>query len=132
MKKTYIAIGLGILVLLAVLVSGGSSLFTPTQNDTSEKTSTSSDTEQTTRYSFTATRSGTVLQLMQEQDRTELEFKTKEFSGLGVMIEEINGLPNKDGYYWILYINGSPSDTGAESAKVSSGDVIEWKYEKGY
>ena len=84
-------------------------------------------------YIFAAKRSETVLDAMRDYSSfTQFDFKTKEFPGLGVMIEEINGLKNGDGYYWILYINGKDSAKGASAAQVQSGDTIEWKYEKGY
>lgn len=104
---------------------------------TPEKTETastlSSTDEKQTSYTITVEKSGTVLEIMQNFARTShFDFKTKNFPGLGVMVEEINGLRNGDGYYWILYVNGKTSDKGASAAKVSTGDSIEWKYEKGY
>ncbi|TSC87156.1 MAG: hypothetical protein G01um10148_261 [Parcubacteria group bacterium Gr01-1014_8] len=86
-----------------------------------------------TSYTFAAKESGTVLAAMEEfAKKSHFEFKTKEFPGLGVMVEEINGLRSDNGYYWILYVNGKTANTGASTAKVSSGDSIEWRYKKGY
>ena len=86
-----------------------------------------------TNYSFTAALHGTVLDAMYAYQKTSVfEFKTKENSRLGVMIEEINNLKNGDGYYWILSINNKKSEKGASMAQVSPGDVVEWKFEKRY
>ena len=89
--------------------------------------------EQKRLYEFVSDKSETVLEAMNEHAAAhQFEFKTREFPGLGVMIESINGLENADGYYWILYINWKNSEKGVSSARVTLGDSIEWKYEKGY
>lgn len=104
---------------------------TPEKTDVASASSVASVQQKS--YTIHVENSGTVLSVMEEFAKTSrFEFKTKDFPGLGVLIEEINGLKNADGYYWILYINGKTSDTGASAAEVSQSDSIEWKYEKGY
>jgi hypothetical protein len=61
---------------------------------------------------------------------TAFNFKAKYFSGLGYFIEEINGLKNKDGFYWTLYINGTYSNVGVSEYILKEGDQVEWKFEK--
>ncbi len=61
-----------------------------------------------------------------------LFFRGKEFSGLGTMVEEINGKKAENGYSWIYYINGKEATVGVSSYILKEGDVIEWKYEKNY
>lgn len=86
-----------------------------------------------TLYIFAAQKSETVLDAMHDFAATnQFDFKTKDFPGMGVMIESINDLENGDGYYWILYINGKDSAKGASAAQVNTGDSIEWRYEQGY
>ncbi len=82
---------------------------------------------------FTAESSGTVLDAMNAQKAAgALSFSGREFPGLGFFVEEINGTRSTDGYYWILYVNGTVSPTGVSQTLLSAGDVIEWRYEKGY
>ena len=108
---------------------------TTASRETSQATAAApSITEQKkTLYEFTAQKSETVLDAMRDFAKTaQFDFTTKEFPGLGAMIESINGLENGNGYYWILYINGKNSAKGASSAHVHVGDSIEWKYEASY
>lgn len=51
---------------------------------------------------------------------------------LGTFVDTINGQKNSDGYYWILYLNGRTSDIGASQTTLNDGDIVEWRYEKGY
>ena len=62
----------------------------------------------------------------------DFSFSGNDFPGLGFFVEEINGKKNADGNYWILYVNGKTSQKGVSQATVSSGNTVEWKYEKGY
>ncbi len=55
-------------------------------------------------------------------------FKGKTYPDLGFFVEEIGGVPNADGYYWTLYVNGTYSTDGASKKAVKAGDAIEWKY----
>ncbi|MBI2612484.1 DUF4430 domain-containing protein [Candidatus Kaiserbacteria bacterium] len=87
----------------------------------------------TATVTFTASADGTVLDAMNARAAEgELSFSGRDFPGLGFFVEEINGRRGADGYYWILRINGELSDRGVSQASVESGDIIEWRYEKGY
>ncbi|MFA6106247.1 MAG: DUF4430 domain-containing protein [Patescibacteria group bacterium] len=61
-----------------------------------------------------------------------LNFKAKEYSGMGYFIEEINGLKNSPlkGMFWIYYINNAPAKAGISNYFPKAGDVIAWKYEE--
>lgn len=83
--------------------------------------------------SFMAHAEGTVLEAMNvAASEGELSFSGRDFPGMGFLVEEINGLKSADGYYWILRINRTLSEKGVSQARVSPGDSVEWRYEKGY
>ncbi len=72
-----------------------------------------------------------VLEAMRAEERNKtLTFAGKEYPGLGLFIEEIQGVRPSEGRYWILYINGEPATRGVSEALVGPGDVVEWKLEK--
>ena len=82
---------------------------------------------------FTATTTSFVLDTMHTlAAEGSLNFSGRDFPGLGFFVEEMNGRKNTGGYYWILLINGKKSDLGASQARLKEGDVVEWRYEKGY
>lgn len=59
-----------------------------------------------------------------------ITFSSKNFSGLGYFIEEINGIKNnpQTGFYWTLYINNKEAKIGASGYILKSNDIITWKY----
>ena len=59
----------------------------------------------------------------------KIDFKDKTYSGMGKLIEEINGISNGD-KYWIYYVNGQKANIGISNYKIKAGDVVSWKYEK--
>lgn len=59
-------------------------------------------------------------------------YTSKDFPGLGVFVDSINGKKGGGGMYWILYVNGEAAAKGAGLIEMHEGDIIEWKYEKGY
>lgn len=61
---------------------------------------------------------------------TIFSFKSVSYPGLGYFVEEINGEKNQNGAYWTLYVNGKYSPVGASSYKLTTGDSVEWRYEK--
>ena len=59
----------------------------------------------------------------------KIEMKTKEFPGLGIMIEELEGKKNgKQGKYWQYWVNETYAKVGAEAYTIRKGDVVEWKF----
>ena len=80
-------------------------------------------------YAFTVELSGTVIDAMyHEMGAGRLDFTVKKYPSLGVFVESIGGLPNKDGNFWFLYVNGKSSDLGASQMQVRPGDSVEWQY----
>ena len=69
-----------------------------------------------------------LMKLIGEEDG--LNFKYQD-SGLGVFIEEINGVKNNssDNVYWMFYVNGKMAAVGASDYKLSNNDIVEWRYE---
>ncbi len=61
--------------------------------------------------------------------QTSFKFKSKYFPGLGYLIDEINGVRNAGGKYWMLYVNKKFATLGASQYKLSAGDSVEWRYE---
>lgn len=65
------------------------------------------------------------------KEQKKIDFKSNNYSGLGVFIEEINGVRNNQGgMNWLYYVNGQPAKIGVSYYMVKANDVIEWKYEK--
>ncbi|MDO8668341.1 MAG: DUF4430 domain-containing protein [bacterium] len=65
------------------------------------------------------------------KEQNQIDFKSKDYSGLGFFIEEINGVKNNPGgMNWLYYINGKPAPVGISNYKLKNNDIIEWKYEK--
>jgi hypothetical protein len=61
----------------------------------------------------------------------KISFTEKNYTGMGKFIESINGIKNGE-KNWIYYVNGKKANIGISNYKINSGDVVSWKYEKGY
>ncbi|MDP3725526.1 MAG: DUF4430 domain-containing protein, partial [Nanoarchaeota archaeon] len=62
-------------------------------------------------------------------EEESIEMKTKNFAGLGVMIEELQGRKNGErGNYWQYWINDEYAKVGADAYVPRGGDIIEWKF----
>lgn len=84
-------------------------------------------------YSFASPITGTVLDAMRAHaSSSSFTFISHEYPGMGAFIDSIGGLESGDGYYWILYVNGADAARGASAQQVKVGDIVEWRYEKGY
>ncbi len=61
-----------------------------------------------------------------------ISFSTKNFSGLGQFVEEINGIKNSPntGFYWTFYINNQEAKVGISNYIIKPNDLITWKYMK--
>lgn len=81
-------------------------------------------------HALTADTAGSVESLMQERHSSgSLTYTSRAYPTLGSFLESIDGLKNQDGFYWMLYINGSSASVGMSHAQVVPGDRIEWRYE---
>ena len=87
---------------------------------------------QASTYAIPILSEGSVLDAMHAYaEISDFSFSGRNFSGLGLFVEEINGLKNGNGFYWTLFINNTLSEKGASFAGVIPGDFVEWRYQKG-
>ena len=86
----------------------------------------------TSTYRASITASHTVIDSMRALADADASFTFdgEDHAGLGFFVRSINGKAAGNGYNWMLYINGKQAETGASQAKITSGDRVEWKYEK--
>lgn len=84
------------------------------------------------RYEAEVKEGSTVFEAMKKikEENNKFDFKYTENTGLGVFIDEINGLKGGIDGYWIYYINGVESNVGVSNYKIKNEDIISWKYEK--
>jgi len=137
-KTIWRAIGVGAIVVALLL---GISVFT-TRSEMAQAPA------QTTRQTQTATITieglyadktvqfsspKTVLDLLRQLDaeREEVRLVTKEYPGLGVLVESIGGTTNgTNGEYWHYRVNGVLPQVGADKFEINNGDAIEWFFAK--
>ena len=62
----------------------------------------------------------------------KINFKEKNYIGMGEFIEEINGVKNNGEKNWIYYVNGKKANIGVSNYKLINGDVVSWRYESQY
>ena len=75
----------------------------------------------------------TVLEILQQLDaeQKEVQLTTKEYPGLGTLVESIGGKTNgANDEYWQYKVNGVMPQVGADKLEVKNGDVIEWYFDK--
>jgi hypothetical protein len=71
-----------------------------------------------------------VYDFMQElQKEGKINFEDKTYSGMGKLIEEIDGIKNSRDKNWIYYVNGKEAEIGVSNYNIKPGDIISWKYE---
>lgn len=68
--------------------------------------------------------------MLELEKEGKIKFKDKTYSGLGKMIEEIDGIKSNGDNFWIYYVNGEKAKIGVSNYKLNPGDVVSWKYEK--
>lgn len=78
--------------------------------------------EQTSVYNF----------MTQLKNEGKINFKDKNYPGMGKFIEEINGIKNSREKNWIYYVNNKKAEIGISNYKLNLGDVVSWKYESSY
>lgn len=58
-----------------------------------------------------------------------LAFESKNYEGLGTLIEKINTKKNgMDNRYWQYWVNNQKPEVGAGLYVLQSGDLVEWKF----
>ena len=74
----------------------------------------------------------TVLQVLQTQNAEdpELQLSTKDYAGLGTLIEGIGRKKNgTDKKYWQYKVNGVMPQVGADKYKLTNGESVEWFFD---
>lgn len=64
-----------------------------------------------------------------KNENPDFDFKGKEYSSLGIFIDEINGVKSSTGKYWMYYINNKKASVGVSNYIIKNGDIISWKQE---
>jgi hypothetical protein len=70
-----------------------------------------------------------VMKKIQNDPENNFSFKYKEYPGMGVFVEEINGIKGEPGKYWIYYINYEKANVGISSNVLKDRDIINWRQE---
>ncbi|HUC88704.1 MAG TPA: DUF4430 domain-containing protein [Candidatus Paceibacterota bacterium] len=81
-------------------------------------------------YTIQIKNGNTVYDAMNTLENTKgsnFTFHTKEYSGLGNFIDDINGSKGTPGNYWIYYVNNKEAPIGISKYVLKSGDVISWE-----
>lgn len=128
-----------VLILAIMVVVAGLLTYTsdPQQNQHKEQSSTEVHTAFITieglyeykKVDFTTNQ--TVLQLLQvlNQSDSRVALKTKEYSGMGTLVEGMVGKENGDeNRYWQYTINGVMPQMGADMLEIKEGDRVEWHF----
>lgn len=85
-----------------------------------------------TIYKTRINQNDTVYDLMTTlQKEAKITFKEKYYTGMGELIEEINGIKNGE-KNWIYYVNDTKANIGVLNYKIKPGDIVSWKYESLY
>lgn len=83
-------------------------------------------------YQIQAPPSSTAYQVMDGlRQENKISFSTKNFSGLGYFVQEINGIKNNPstGFYWTFYINNQEAKVGISNYIIKPNDTLTWKFE---
>lgn len=56
-------------------------------------------------------------------------FTSKDYSGMGMFVDSINGVQGKDGKYWVYYLNDKKASIGISKNFLKEGDAIRWERE---
>jgi len=107
----------------------------PTPTDLPERPTPQASPTPTTageeRVSVPVFAEGMVLDVMYAaRAQGSLAFSGTEYPGLGFFMEEIQGVRQGNGRYWILYLNGKAAEQGASHVRVAPTDTLEWRLEE--
>lgn len=67
--------------------------------------------------------------LVMATTENDIALNSKEYD-FGILVESIGDKKNTKDLAWIYYVNGKSAEVGADSYKLSNGDVVEWRYVK--
>ncbi|MCI0404520.1 MAG: DUF4430 domain-containing protein [candidate division Zixibacteria bacterium] len=67
----------------------------------------------------------TALELLEEKHPIE-----KKTSSAGSFVEAIDGVKNREGRFWLYYVNGKKPEVASDRYFTTAQDTIEWRFEK--
>lgn len=71
-----------------------------------------------------------ILRVLNAND-SRIQLLTKEYSGLGTLVERIGNRTNgSNNEYWQYKVNGVMPQISADTLEIKDGDVVEWYFEK--
>ncbi|MFA6251329.1 MAG: DUF4430 domain-containing protein [Candidatus Paceibacterota bacterium] len=68
-----------------------------------------------------------VMDNLSNQKENNFSFSFRKYPALGIFINEINGLKEGNGKYWLYYVNGKEASVGVSKYELESGDIINWE-----
>jgi uncharacterized protein DUF4430 len=119
--KTKIAIGVTVIVVIAVGVVAGIDIHN--RSDGNVKTVTNSQ-HQITQISYNGQNSVNAYVLLEKHATVQ----AKHYS-FGYFVTSIDGVAGNGPKYWTFYVNGKEASVGASSYITKSSDRISWKLE---
>lgn len=63
---------------------------------------------------------------------TSFSFTGHDYGSMGFFIDSLDAIPNANGKYWILYVNGTLAPRGVSQTILHTNDHVEWRYENSY
>jgi len=81
-------------------------------------------------YQIIPLENSTVFSLLKNlAERENFKIETKEYAGMGVLVESIDGVKNGvDNKYWQYWVNSELPMVAADKKEVKRGDKVEWKF----
>ncbi len=68
-----------------------------------------------------------VMNILQNNKENNFSFVSKEYSDLGIFIDEINGIKGVSGKYWVYSVNGKEASVSVSKYILKGGDNILWE-----
>ena len=139
LKQNWQIVGIGLLVIalaIGIFIYTGKTI--PPVNNINQKVTQTSTISLTieglySSKSISISEKETVLKILQtlNSEDQNLKLSTKEYSGLGTLVDGMNGNKNgTDGKYWQYKINGVIPQVGADKLELKNGDLVEWYFSK--
>ncbi|PIR83147.1 hypothetical protein COU19_01960 [Candidatus Kaiserbacteria bacterium CG10_big_fil_rev_8_21_14_0_10_56_12] len=75
----------------------------------------------------------TVLEAMNDLSASgRITYSGRDYPGLGLFVDTINGTKNGGGRYWVYYVNDISASAGISTTVLQPGDAVVWKYAPSY
>lgn len=134
-NRTYIAGGIAVLALVAIIFMYPGWVSAPTQLINQEAPQSGSVLLSVQGLyagkQVAITQDETALEVLQKLDAADpqLRLSTKEYAGLGTLVDGMHGLKNgTDKKYWQYKVNGVMPQIGAGAYTLKTGDSVEWTF----